>query len=136
MDPKTNTMAKDESTMTPEEKAIQKQWGKLFSEYLIDCCMLYELACPRRSKDDFDRMAKDLYDHWDGFVHYHKALVDKNKLVPNTWGQDAVFPSILRNISCHIAKRFPNNPMTDASEVFIAEYVSMRIAMDGEEPDY
>lgn len=109
--------------MEKEEKERRKKYGKMFSDFIVDCCMLYELDCRRRSSTEFDAMAAELFENWDIIDHHYKHLVDPKKLVPNVVGETMVFPPILRNISCHNAKRYIGNPMTNRTDSFISDYL-------------
>ncbi len=106
------------------------KYGKLLSEYLVECLLLNELAVRRTTRKQFEEMALQLSVHWDEIIHYHKHTVDKDKLLSHPYGEYIKFQSIVRSIACQVARKIPGNPMSDQSIEFINKYVCMRMNED------
>jgi hypothetical protein len=108
---------------TSDTKMENREYSKLFSDYLVDCFMLNELDCQRRDSVELTNMVRELHDHWDEFQHYHKKLTSKELLVSDPYGTHMKFPTIVRGLGCNVAKTYAGNPMTGRSAKFIQSYV-------------
>jgi hypothetical protein len=52
----------------------------LVPHYLIHCYIYYEIGDSIISDDEFDQLAKRIYDEWDDIEHMHKHLIDRDSL--------------------------------------------------------
>ncbi len=121
-----NMALKLRSIMPESNKELTDRYNKMFSDYLIDCCLWYELGVARLSDFGFTANAKIIAMNWDRIDHHHKERVDIEKLKQSAWGGYIQMPHIVRTIACKIAMDLPNGPMYQQTHRFVHEYCEMK----------
>jgi NAD-dependent DNA ligase len=68
-------------------------------DYLVHCCLYYELDHSFFTDHQFDRLARRLANNWEHVTNPHKSCVDVKHLRVSSSGYYIKYPTIVRDVA-------------------------------------